>query len=203
MTPFLKFALAIGLISAPFSAAANTLCYPATDTALYADAALTQELRPIFQYDGAQFVPETQQGDVLFGASFDNLMRPTLEENSYTRAADWICEDLAAPVEPATDDMGHVDQAEAAYYDLTPEACAQELSDTSLVVTATSYGFFESTCDIMEATDGADGTTDLQLMCYGSGEEWQAQMKVTPQEGGLILESDGMSYTYLACPAKF
>ena len=203
MTSFVKASLAIGLALAPFSAMASTLCYPAADTALYADAALTQELRPIFQYDGAQFVPELREGDVLYGASFDNLMNPTLEENSYTRAADWICEDLSAPVQPATEDMGHTDQDEAAYYDLTAEACAQELSDTSLVVTATSYGFFESTCDIMETTEGADGTTDLQLMCYGSGEEWQAQMKVTPQEGGLILESDGNSYSYVACPAKF
>lgn len=39
------------------ASASEELCSALADTALYADAGLSAEVRPIFQFDGAQFVP--------------------------------------------------------------------------------------------------------------------------------------------------
>jgi len=51
------YALSLCIFHASNAFAADELCVAVSDTALFADAKLEQEVRPVFQFDGAQFVP--------------------------------------------------------------------------------------------------------------------------------------------------
>jgi hypothetical protein len=172
--------------------ASDELCVAVTDTALFADAGLTQDIRPIFQFDGAQFKPDTKDGAVMFGMAYDNLMQQMLEEGSYVRASDWACETMA-----------RAETSESVKsYDVSAEACQLELSDTRLTVMAASLGFYESSCDVVEESARDDGARLLTLQCYGLGEEWPAKAVIKDLDGGgLALELDEFAETYLPCDA--
>ena len=189
MKPTLPLAALVALLT-PGALAADPLCTALADTALYADSALTEEVRPIFQFDGAQFVPEASEGAALVGLAYDVRMQPLLEERSYTPASDWACEDLAPAASPS----------ETLSYDLTPEACRLELSDTRVSFSGQTITFYESSCDIAGEEAGAGGARLLALTCYGSGEEWPARAVITPlADGALALQIDAYQETYLPC----
>lgn len=178
------------LMSSVSAFASDELCVASRDTALFADAGLTEEVRPVFQFDGAQFVPESKGGDVMYGMAYDHLMQQMLEDRSYVRASDWTCEDLAnAELMETTKE-----------YDVTAEACQLELSDTRLAVSSTSLGFYESSCDIVSEDAGDGSTRLLSLQCYGSGEEWPAKGSIKElDDGSLSIEVDGYSQVYMPC----
>ncbi len=180
-------ALFIGSASAH---AADTLCSAVADTALYADAALANEVRPIFQFDGAQFVPSATEGEALFGMAYDVRMQPMLEENTYVRAEDWACEVLAV----ADDAEGGV------IYDVSKDACQQEFSDTRVTFSGSSITFYESSCDITAEEAGSGGARLLTLQCYGEGSEWPAKATVTTlADLGVEMKVDEYSQTYVPC----
>lgn len=170
--------------------ASDELCVATKDTALFADAGLTQEIRPVFQFDGAQFKPDSRDGAVMFGMAYDHLMQQMLEEGSFARAGDWACETMGADV-PGDSTRS---------YDVTGDACQLELSDTRLTLSAASLGFYESSCDIINETAKADGARILTLQCYGSGDEWPATAVMKDlDDGGLSLEIGEFLQTYLPC----
>lgn len=123
--------LSLCILQASSAFAADELCVAVSDTALFADAKLEQEVRPVFQFDGAQFVPQTKDGAVMYGMAYDVLMQPMLEEGSYTKTSDWQCEAVAAGSGLET----------VQSYDVTKDSCQLELSDTRLTVSETSLGF--------------------------------------------------------------
>lgn len=177
------------------ASASDTLCFALTDTALYADAGLSEEIRPIFQFDGAQFVPWSREGDHMFGMAFDVRMDPMLEEASFVRAGDWQCETLQN-TDAAADGAGH----DGTEYDVSAAACGQELSDTRINISAAGISFYESSCDIAAEEAGADDARILSLQCYGEGSEWPAKATLTPQAGGgILMRIDDYSQTYLPC----
>ncbi len=178
------------LLNASAVLASDELCFATKDTALFADAGLTQEIRPVFQFDGAQFKPDSRDGAVMFGMAYDHLMQQMLEEGSFARAGDWACETMGADV------PGDITRS----YDVTSEACKLELSDTRLTLSAASLGFYESSCDIINETAQDDGARILTLQCYGSGEEWPATAVMKDlDDGGLSLQLDEFGQTYLPC----
>ena len=178
------------LLNASAVLASDELCVATKDTALFADAGLTQEIRPVFQFDGAQFKPDSRDGAVMFGMAYDHLMQQMLEEGSFARAGDWACETMGADVPSDT----------IRSYDVTIEACKLELSDTRLTLSAASLGFYESSCDIINETAQDDGARILTLQCYGSGEEWPATAVMKDlDDGGLSLQLDEFGQTYLPC----
>lgn len=178
------------LLNASAVLASDELCFATKDTALFADAGLTQEIRPVFQFDGAQFKPDSRDGAVMFGMAYDHLMQQMLEEGSFARAGDWACETMGADVPSDT----------IRSYDVTIEACKLELSDTRLTLSAASLGFYESSCDIINETAQDDGARILTLQCYGSGEEWPATAVMKDlDDGGLSLQIDEFGQTYLPC----
>lgn len=178
------------LLNASAVLASDELCFATKDTALFADAGLTQEIRPVFQFDGAQFKPDSRDGAVMFGMAYDHLMQQMLEEGSFARAGDWACETMGADVPSDT----------IRSYDVTIEACKLELSDTRLTLSAASLGFYESSCDIINETAQDDGARILTLQCYGSGEEWPATAVMKDlDDGGLSLQLDEFGQTYLPC----
>jgi hypothetical protein len=178
------------LLNASAVLASDELCFATKDTALFADAGLTQEIRPVFQFDGAQFKPDSRDGAVMFGMAYDHLMQQMLEEGSFARAGDWACETMGADVPSDT----------IRSYDVTIEACKLELSDTRLTLSAASLGFYESSCDIINETAQDDGARILTLQCYGSGEEWPATAVMKDlDDGGLSLQFDEFGQTYLPC----
>ena len=184
------YALSLCIFHASSAFAADELCVAVSDTALFADAKLEQEVRPVFQFDGAQFVPQTKDGAVMYGMAYDVRMQPMLEEGSYTKTSDWQCEAVAAGA--------GLEAVQS--YDVTKDACQLELSDTRLTVSETSLGFYESSCDVMEEKAGEDGARLLTLQCYGSGEEWPATGSVTQlQDGNLSLQIDAFAQVYLPC----
>ena len=178
------------LLNASAVLASDELCFATKDTALFADAGLTQEIRPVFQFDGAQFKPDSKDGAVMFGMAYDHLMQQMQEEGSFARAGDWACETMGADVPSDT----------IRSYDVTIEACKLELSDTRLTLSAASLGFYESSCDIINETAQDDGARILTLQCYGSGEEWPATAVMKDlDDGGLSLQLDEFGQTYLPC----
>lgn len=194
----MKPEILLSIALAMFSGAANAteeLCHAVADTALYADAGLSQQVRPIFQFDGAQFVPSAKDGKTMFGMAYDVRMQPMLEESSFVRTSDWTCEVLAggsSDVAPATTDVQ--------VYDVSQEACQQDLSDTRVTFGESSIGFYESGCDVVGEEAGANGARALSLQCYGEGEEWSAMATVTPQEaGGVEIKRDDYAQTYVPC----
>lgn len=185
---------ALALLSGAANAA-EELCYAIADTALYADAGLSEEVRPIFQFDGAQFVPSAEDGETMFGVVYDVRMQRMLEESSYVRAGDWTCEVLAG-----VNSNGAAVAADELVYDVSQDACQQELSDTRVTFSASSIGFYESGCDIVGEEAGSDGSRILTLQCYGEGEEWSAMATVTPQKaGGIELKRDDYAQVYVSC----
>lgn len=173
------------------SAMADVLCVANKDTALYAQADLSEEIRPVFQFDGVQFVPSDVQDTVIGGAAFSNLMEPLLETPSFVRAADWDCEGFS--------DTAPETAGATAAYDVTIDACKAEISDTRVTVSESSYGFYESSCDIVGQTSDEAGGARLQMQCYGGGEEWQIQMRATQSDAALTLDVDGAVQSYVAC----
>lgn len=188
---FITFLL---LTSATCTASASEeLCTALTDTALFADAGLSQEIRPIFQTDGAQLAPISKDGGVMFGIAYDVLMRPMLEEPNFTRAADWTCETYAAV------DTDETDRS----YDVSIDACRLDMSDTRITLGPSSIGFYESACDIVEQTPSENDSVLVSLQCYGEGNEWPAQGKIISLENDdLIIEIEEFSQTYTLCPAE-
>ena len=183
-----RFALLVALFSTP--ASAEGLCLPVTDTALFADPALSEEVRVIFQFDGAQFVPEHRDGQAMIGRAYDVRMQPMLETGSFIRASDWDCSGADVPASGPAGES----------FDLTAAACAQQLSDTRLVLTKASMQFYESSCDILNDQDLGNGQHALSLTCYGEGEEWATEMRLERlADGGLTLAADGQTRTYLSC----
>jgi hypothetical protein len=181
-----------GMLSLMGSAlwAADELCYATTDTALFADAMLSEEVRPIFQYDGAQFVPVQKDGETMFGAAYDIRMQPMLEENSYVRASDWTCEIFESSNDTGGDKVA----------DVSAEACQAEFSDTRVTLSASSIVFFESTCDIAGEQAGSDGARLVSLQCYGEGMEWAAEAKISNlEDGGFEMDLEGQKRSYVYC----
>ena len=81
-----------------------------------------------------------------------------------------------------------------------PKHCRLELSDTSLTVSATSLGFYESSCDVVDEKAGDGGARIMSLNCYGSGDEWSLQGVLKDVKGGgLSLEIDGKAQVYVPC----
>lgn len=174
---------------------AGQLCYAVADTALYADAGLSQDVRPIFQFDGAQFVPTARDGETMFGMAYDVRMQPMLEENSFVRASDWTCEDLAAA---SSDDAGAA--SDELVYDVSEAACKLDLSDTRVTLSGSTMSFYEAGCDILSEELGADGSRLLSLLCYGGGDEWSATASITPRTDGEIeMKVDQYLQTYMPC----
>ena len=187
---FSLYAVSVFFLNAGVAFAADELCVAVSDTALFADAKLEQEVRPVFQFDGAQFVPQTKDGAVMYGMAYDVRMQPMLEEGSYAKISDWQCDATAS-----TSGMADVKP-----YDVTKDACLLELSDTRLVLSATNLGFYESSCDVIGETAGEDGARLLTLQCYGSGEEWPAKGVVKDlEDGNLSLQIDDLSQVYMPC----
>jgi|LauGreDrversion4_2_1035121.scaffolds.fasta_scaffold219448_2 hypothetical protein len=180
----------LSLCLTPIAATAQELCTALTDTALYEDAQLTQDIRPIFQFDGAQFIPEAKENDVMYGQAYDVLMQPMLESGSYTRSSDWQCEVLATQ----SMDTG------TKVYDVSAEACQREMSDTRLSISPSSFGFYEASCDVLSQETGAPGETLVSLGCYGEGNEWTVEGSYQEHDDGSIsLTFDGRTETYVAC----
>jgi hypothetical protein len=179
------------------SAVADVLCLANKDTALYAGADLSEEIRPVFQFDGVQFVPSDVQDTVIGGTAFSNLMEPLLETPSFVRAADWDCEGISV----SAPETAGAQASSTAAYDVTVDACNAEISDTRVTVSESTYGFYESSCDIVEQTSDAAGGMTLQMQCYGSGDEWQMQMRATQSDAALTLDVDGAVQSYMACTA--
>ena len=184
------FVIGALVLNAGATFASDELCVALKDTALFADAKLKKEVRPIFQFDGAQFKPETKDGAVMYGMAYDVRMQQMLEKGSFVRASDWTCE--AA---------GKSDTSKSEKeYDANAEACRLELSDTRLTVSATSLGFYESSCDVVDEKAGDGGARIMSLNCYGSGDEWSLQGVLKDVKGGgLSLEIDGKAQIYVPC----
>jgi hypothetical protein len=185
----------------PLPALADEICAANKDTSLFADAPMTQEDRMVFQFDGVQFVPERKEGDTMFGMAYDVQMQQLLEKQSYVRAADWVCEDL--PQFKASDAGTNEAEANIApdvmSYDVSAEACLLELSDTRFEISQQSFSFYESACDIKDAT-AQGAATAYTLSCYGGGDTWDIQALLSPASGnGVNLSVDGNSTTYVAC----
>jgi hypothetical protein len=184
----LLLASATGLASA-----SEEVCTALTDTALFADAGLSQEIRPIFQTDGAQLAPISKDGGVMFGIAYDVLMQPMLEEPSFTRAADWTCETYAGLNSDETDRS----------YDVSIDACRLDMSDTRITLGPTTIGFYESACDIVDQTPGENDSVLVSLQCYGEGNEWPAQGKIiSSKTDDLTIEIEGFAQSYTLCPAE-
>jgi hypothetical protein len=177
------------------SAMADVLCLANKDTALYVGADLSEEIRPVFQFDGVQFVPSDVQDTVIGGNAFSNLMEPLLETPSFVRAADWDCEGFSDTASQTTSAQA----SSVAIYDVTLDACNAEISDTRVTVSESTYGFYESSCDIVEQTSDAAGGMLVQMQCYGSGDEWQMQMRAVLSDAALTLDVDGAVQRYVAC----
>jgi hypothetical protein len=184
------YAVSLCVLYASTAFASDELCVAVSDTALFADAKLEQEVRLVFQFDGAQFVPQTKDGAVMYGMAYDVRMQPMLEEGSFAKVSDWQCEASASS-------SGGED---VKAYDLTKDACQLDLSDTRLIVSQKSLGFYESSCDLMDEKSGEDGAKLLTLQCYGSGGEWPASgiLKLRG-DGSLSLQIDDFAQVYLPC----
>lgn len=175
------------------ASASEEVCTALTDTALFADAGLSQEIRPIFQTDGAQLAPISKDGGVMFGIAYDVLMQPMLEEPSFTRAADWTCETYAGL------NTGETDRS----YDVSIDACRLDMSDTRITLGPTTIGFYESACDIIDQTPGENDSVLVSLQCYGEGNEWPAQGKIiSSKTDDLTIEIEGFAQSYTLCPAE-
>ncbi|MDA1331848.1 MAG: hypothetical protein O3A65_05090 [Proteobacteria bacterium] len=178
------------VLNADAAFAQDELCVALKDTALFSDARLKEELRPIFQFDGAQFKPETKDGEVMYGLAYDVRMEQMLEEASFVRASDWACEVVGNTETPKSGKS----------YDATAESCRLELSDTRLTVSATTLIFYESSCDVVDEKAGDGGARILSLQCSGSGDEWPAQLVLKDlKDGSLSLETDGQAQAYVLC----
>ena len=96
---------------------------------------------PEFVDQAARYqLPQAKDGAVMYGMAYDVRMQQMLEKGSFVRASDWTCE--AA---------GKSDTSKSEKeYDANAEACRLELSDTRLTVSATSLGFYESSCDVVD-----------------------------------------------------
>lgn len=185
----------------PLPALADEICAANKDTSLFADAPMTQEDRIVFQFDGVQFVPERKEGDTLFGMAYDVRMQQLMETQSYVRAADWDCEDLPQfnASDAAANDAEATTAPDVMSYDVSAEACLQELSDTRFEISEQSFSFYESSCDIKDATAQGEATA-YTLSCYGGGDTWDIQAFLSPASGdGVSLSVDGNSTTYVAC----
>lgn len=200
------FPLAVTTLSVflPLGALADEICLANKDTSLFADAAMAQEDRMVFQFDGVQFVPERKDEATLFGWAYDLQMQQLLETQSFVRASDWDCEDLpqfkaseAGAVEAS--DAGANSASGVMVYDQSAAACLQEISDTRLQISEQSFSFYESSCDVKDATAQGDATA-YTLSCYGQGETWDVQALLSPASGGGInLSVDGNSSAYVEC----
>ena len=185
----------------PLPALADEICTANKDTSLFADAPMTQEDRIVFQFDGVQFVPERKEGDTLFGMAYDVRMQQLMETQSYVRAADWDCEVLpqVQASDAAASEAGATTAPDVMSYDVSAEACLQELSDTRFEISEQSFSFYESACDIKDATAQGEATA-YTLGCYGGGDTWDIQALLSPASGdGVSLSVDGNSTTYVAC----
>jgi hypothetical protein len=184
------------LANAPFAALAEEICLPNKDTSLFADEALTQEDRMVFQFDGIQLVPETKDPEKLFGLAYDVRMERVLETPSYVRATDWDCETYPDVQSDAGTSGAGMD---ARVYDLSADACAQEMSDTRFELSAQTFVFYEHGCDIVAEASDAVSTT-YKLACYGEGDEWEAEATLTPTaDNGMTLKIDGNAVDYVPC----
>lgn len=85
-------------------------------------------------------------------------------------------------------------------YDVSQEACQQDLSETRVALSGSKIAFFVSLCDIVGEEAGTDGARMLALQCYGEGEEWSAEATLTPQDsGGIEIKLDEYAQTYVSC----
>ena len=195
MNLILSVATVISLVL-PLTVHADVICSTTKDTSLFADAQMAQEDRMVFQYDGIQFVPEHSDGDTLYGRAYDVRMQQLLETPSYVRASDWACEDF--PNFKASEAGGN-GEAVGSVYDVSREACEQDLSDTRLEISDQSFTFYESSCDIADATVQGDATA-YTLSCYGEGDTWDIRALLTsPDNNGINLTVDGNTTSYVAC----
>ena len=170
--------------------ASDELCVALKDTDLFADAKLKKEVRTIFQFDGAQFKPETKDDKVMYGMAYDVRMQQMLEKRSFVRASDWTCESVG------NSDTSKSEKA----YDANAEACRLELSDTRMTVSASNLSFYEYSCDVVDEKAGDGGARIMSLNCYGSGDEWSAKGVLKDVKGGgLSLEIDGQAQVYVPC----
>lgn len=184
------------IIVLPFCAQADEICAANKDTSLFADAAMAQEDRMVFPFDGVQFVPERKDGATLFGWAYDVRMQQLLETQSFVRASDWDCQDM--PQFNAVDARA-INASDVMLYDISAEACLQELTETRLEISQQSFTFYESTCDITGSSAQGDATA-YTLSCYGEGATWDIQALVSPTSGaGISLSVDGNSTAYVNC----
>ena len=190
---FLPIATVTLSVLLPFAAQADEICAANKDTSLFADAPMSQEDRMVLTFDGVQFVPERRDETTLFGWAYDLQMQQLLETKSYVRASDWDCQDVPQF------NAGANDASDAMLYDITAEACLQDLTETRLQISQTSFTFYESSCDIRDATAQGDATA-YTLSCYGEGDTWDIQALLSPASGsGINLSIDGNSTAYVDC----
>lgn len=182
---------------APHALLADEVCLPNKDTSLFADSALSQEDRMVFQYDGVQFVPASKENGNLYGWAFNLTMQQLLETPSFTPAADWDCQDF--PEFDASGAQSDVPSS-VAVYDYSAEACQQELTDTRLEITDQYFRFYESTCDISDMRAKGDAT-HYTLSCYGEGETWEvaAVVSTSSADGSITIKVDEYVDTYVLC----
>ena len=84
-------------------------------------------------------------------------------------------------------------------YDLIPENCGQETSDSSLRLTKNSFEFYESSCLVTEHNIVSQSTSDLTLDCSGEGESWTLKLRVEVTKLGLRVTDDAGTYDYMSC----
>lgn len=190
---FTAFALSFAV---PLSALADEICLANKDTALFADAAMKEEDRMVFQFDGVQFVPERKDAATLFGWAYDVRMQQLLETQSYVRAGDWDCEDYT-DFEAIT--AGAENVSASTIYDVSSEACQQELTDTRMEISAQAFAFYEASCDVADASPQGNATV-YTLNCYGAGDTWAIQALLSPSGSNSVdLTVEGSTTHYVTC----
>lgn len=180
----------------PLSALADEICLANKDTALFADAAMKEEDRMVFQFDGVQFVPERKEANTLYGWAYDVRMQQLLETPSYVQAADWDCDD-SLDFKAIT--AGAESLSTSTLYDVSSEACQQELTDTRMEVSELAFTFYESSCDVADASPQGDATI-YTLNCYGAGDTWAVQALLVPSgDNGVDFTVEGNTTHYITC----
>lgn len=92
----------------------------------------------------------------MFGMAYDVRMQPMLEESSYARSSDWICEML-----PSGNSDGTALATDELVFDVSKQACQQDLTDTRVTFSNASIGFYEASCDITGEEAGENGVRIL------------------------------------------
>lgn len=88
-------------------------------------------------------------------------------------------------------------------FDISPEACAQEVSDARITITGSEMRFYESVCTLGagEAVPGIPTAWFHDLTCEGEGETWRQRVLLALIYDGssLIYLGEGTGYESVRC----